>query len=186
MTSFHSLAIQQIRASDAIDPDSLTDADILMLVQRYYAEIAADHWESHWRKQLSTLAGDDPIVGALLVAEWLVKGPEAIRVLAGGSSEFIETEAAVISMFSPTTPTSAQAMASDVAARFRYWVAGGMLLTALRRATQHLVYEQTTPEGCEAAFTRMKRVSDDLIAMTHAGAPKEALMARLAKLAGTA
>lgn len=164
------------------DPASLTDAQRLDFARRYYADDAADGWENGWRKMLSTLDDVDPHVAALVAAEWLIKGPEAERVLAFGHSDLIDTEARIISLFGGAQVTAAD-VAADVAARYRFWVSGGVLLTALRRAAQHRIYAQSTPEGCAAAFAQMREVAEQVIAMTLAGASKEAVMTRLAELA---
>lgn len=164
------------------NPENLTDDQILELNKRYFADIATAQWENAWRKNLSTLKDEDPIVATLIATEWLIKGPEALKVLGGGTSEFISTEAAIISMFSPTTPKTDLDIAGDIGSRFQLWVASGMILTALRRATQHKIYAQTTPTEVEAAFIKMQSIAEQLIALALSGATKEEIFVRIQEL----
>lgn len=175
--------INEKHLAEGYDPENLTSDQILELNKQYFADVAAAEWENSWRKNLSTLKGEDPLVATLIATEWLIKGPEALKVLAGGTSEFISTEAAVISMFNPTTPKTDIDVATDIGSRFQLWVASGMILTALRRASQHKIYAQTTPEDVEDAFIKMQSVAEQLIALAVNGATKEEVFARMQELA---
>lgn len=185
MTDYLALASAEIRSGDTYDPHNLEPQDVLELVQRYYAERAAGFWENYWRRQISTLVDEDPLVSTMLTAEWLIKGPEALKVIAGGHSEIIATEAAIITMFNPDKPTTEGSVAEDIAERFKFWVAGGTLLTAIRRATQHLIYSKTTPRDCEEAFLAMKEVADEVVTTALAGSTKEAILYRISEMAAT-
>ena len=177
------IAKDQIRETDNFDPDNLTSDQILELNKRYFGDIAAAEWENIWRKNLSTLKGEDPLVATLIATEWLIKGPEALAVLAGGQSEFISAEASIISMFSPETPKNDMQIAQEIGSRFSLWVSSGMILTSIRRATQHRIYSQDTPEAAENAFIFMKSVAVQIIALALSGATKEEIFARMQELA---
>lgn len=156
---YKSLAKTQITELDNFDSENLTDDQILELVKRYYANTAAQFQEDQWRRTLSTLDGSEPIIAILTATEWLVKGPDALKVLAGGESDFISTEANIISIFSPETPKSTIDVAMEVGSRFTFWVRGGMLLTSMRRATQHKLWVQTTPDAVRIHFLLMQFIT---------------------------
>ncbi|MFB2531043.1 hypothetical protein ACEYYA_02635 [Paracoccus sp. p3-h83] len=181
MIDYRALAYSTLPEEAAATPEDLTPAQVLEGCRRYYADVAADEWENIYLRRLSTLDGMDGLTAALVVARWLVTGPEAVRVLAGGRSELIEAEAAIISLVNPTAPVTALQLATEIDARFRAWVGAAAFLSGLRQAAQIRIYQQTTPEACEATFAMMRAIADELVQMTLAGATKEAVMARLAE-----
>lgn len=161
----------------------LTPEDRLDLTKFYFGDVAAQAREDLWRMRLSGLEGRDPLVATLVVAEWTLKGPAAAAYVGGTANQLqktlIEQEAAVMSMIDPARPMVPAQVCADILTRFRHWVNAGVLLTALRRASQLKISEAKTEQECAQAFAGMAAIADKVIGLALGGAPVEEIMASL-------